>query len=121
VFADPADEIEIGALEEQLQARLDRVRHPVPGVRLSAQARAELRRRPVALGDVFAASVDRARLLDTAGTVEVPPPSWLDAPVYDITADAREAARQVFYAAVTAPLRASTRAEIKRQLKGREA
>jgi hypothetical protein len=49
--------------------------------------------RPVRIGDVFAA---RAR--PTEATLD--PEHWIDPPVHDVTADAREAAKIAFYAAV---------------------
>ena len=52
-------------------------------MRLSAQARAELRRRRVALGDVFAVRATTAQLKLLAANDELSPVSWLNAPVYD--------------------------------------
>jgi hypothetical protein len=68
-----------------------------------------LRRRPLRIGDVFAVKVNEAALRQVAGQLEektslqplLNPEDWLRAPVYDITADAREVAKASFYAAVT--------------------
>jgi len=49
--------------------------------------------RPLRIGDVFAA---RTRLAETSPD----PEKWIEPPVHDVTADAREAAKIAFYAAV---------------------
>ena len=110
VFADPEEDLEIGAALTDLQGRLDRLRRAPRGP--ERQAARELRYRPVSLGDVFAAHVDRRHLLVAASSDEVSDVRWLRAPVYDVTGDARESARRVFYAAVTAPLSRAAHSEL---------
>ena len=72
----------------------------------------ELAERPLRVGDVFAvrpvpgafervrAELEEQRRLDPF----LDPASWIRPPVYDVSADAREAAKASFYAAVTPPL-----------------
>ena len=113
VFADAEEEVALGVELGVLQRRVNRIRRPDPRVR--GAARAELRRRPLALGDVFAAPVDAERM-SAAGEADAPSePLWLGEPLFDITVDAREMARQSFYLAVTAPLPESAVREIEEQ------
>ncbi|MDH4177983.1 MAG: hypothetical protein OEW31_10680 [Thermoleophilia bacterium] len=69
---------------------------------------AELRERPLRIGDVFAVSVRPGVLEKLAGgaaahaRLEAPvaPAAWMLAPVHDISAEAREATKVAFYASV---------------------
>lgn len=66
-----------------------------------------LARRPLRIGDVFAAAVDSG-VLDAATEDDlVDPAALLGTPVYDISADARDAAKMSFYGAVTPKLKPS--------------
>lgn len=96
-------QVEVAADLADLQKFLNANRR-VPPVRDAARSRA-LRTRAVALGDVFGAVVDRAALADGEETDTLRPvANWLRKPVYDVTADAREAARTTFFDAVSDPL-----------------
>jgi hypothetical protein len=72
----------------------------------------ELRERPLRVGDAFAVrplpgALEQARdELEQQRRLEpfLDPARWINPPVYDITADAREAAKASFYAAVTPTL-----------------
>jgi hypothetical protein len=116
VFGDPERDVEVGAGRRELQAHVDRLRRPPPGAAPAVQD--ELRRRPLALGDVFAVRVDPGAL-EEAASVAVADPGWLAGPVVDVTAEARVAARQVFYEALTPPLPERAREEIEDELRGR--
>jgi hypothetical protein len=116
VFADPEGEVELGADRDELQRRVDRLRRPQPGSARSAQA--ALRRRRLALGDVFAADIDARALAAAARSEQVASSGWLRG-LFDVTADARDAARQIFYQAVTAPLSGPARQEIMQEQMGR--
>lgn len=95
-------QLEVAVDVKELQPVLDSRRVVVHG---SAQHRRVLRTRRVALGDVFASNVSRAQLdLHAAGQVSSVRLTWLKAPIYDVTVDAREAARDVFLDAVSEPL-----------------
>ena len=69
---------------------------------------ADLRERPLRIGDAFAVSVRPGVLEEVAGEsaaqprLEAPlaPASWMLAPVHDISAEAREATKVAFYASV---------------------
>jgi hypothetical protein len=107
VFADPEEDVEAGADRGALQRYVNAHRAPQPG-----PAEDELRRRPLALGDVFAARVD-AQGLERAASVAVAEPGWLGAPLVDVTAEARQAARLIFYEAMTPPLSEAAEREIR--------
>jgi hypothetical protein len=70
---------------------------------------AELARRPLRIGDAFAVRVIRDALGDVGEELAaqrrleplLEPSSWIEPPVYDVSVDAREAAKTAFYAAVT--------------------
>ena len=80
----------------------------------------ELAERPLRIGDVFAvqplagaleqvrAELDERRRLNPF----LDPASWMRPPVYDISADAREAAKASFYAAVTPTLEPESASEL---------
>jgi hypothetical protein len=112
-FADPEQDVEVGADRATLQRHVDRLRRPQRG--LPRATSAALRRRTLALGDVFAAHVDAAAL-EAATRVAVADPAWITGPLLDVTAEARKAAREVFYEAVTPPLPEAAEQEIKEQL-----
>jgi hypothetical protein len=67
-----------------------------------------LAERPVRIGDVFAVRVKERALARLAASIDektrleprVAPEEWLESPLYDVSADAREAAKVAFYAAV---------------------
>jgi hypothetical protein len=63
----------------------------------------ELRRRPVRIGDVFAVRCKP----NTSWPVgdDLAPQEWIQPPVWDLSADAREQAKTAFYAAVAPTLR----------------
>ena len=65
--------------------------------------------RPLRMGDAFAARVRERKLdaLDSEGPSAAPvaPSAWLSPPIYDITEQARDKAKEAFYAAVTPTLR----------------
>lgn len=80
----------------------------------------DLRERPLRIGDVFAVRVRPEALeeivdeLDEQQRLEpfFAPESWIEPPVYDVTADARDAAKVAFYAAVTPTLDAEEAAPL---------
>ena len=83
----------VGARVDELVALLDAQRI-VPGTRAGGGARPQ---RPVRIGDAFAAHVTRPRGRRAA----VPPIArWLSPPVYDVSADARDAAKAALFGAV---------------------
>ena len=100
----------------RLRFRADK---PPRTVRASAPAlekylsRIELRpaklARPLGMGDTFAARVRERKLdaLDRKGPSAAPvtPGAWLIPPIHDITEQARDKAKEAFYAAVTPTLR----------------
>lgn len=89
-FASPP--VLLGAEREAFERFLERHRRPPGG-------------RPLRIGDVFAARTRPAELRD-ADEAEprlepvLDPEQWIEPPVYDVTADAREAAKVSFYSAV---------------------
>jgi hypothetical protein len=92
-FGAEEDRIAAFVTAAALQARLAN-RHPLaelPEADLTAFVA-----RPVRVGDVFAADVDRTRIpADASADTE-----WLLDPIYDVTREAREAAKVQYYAAV---------------------
>jgi len=114
---------EVAADVDELQAFLDANRR-TPTVRDRARGRT-LRTRPVALGDVFAAEVDREALAEASETEAetqglTPVSDWLGQPVYDVTSDAREAARTTFYDAVTPKLPPKVERQMVRKIRRQE-
>jgi hypothetical protein len=102
-FPNTPAQVEVAAELGDLQRFLNENRR-TPSVRDAARSRA-LRTRPVALGDVFGAVVDREALAQGEETEAVRAVAeWLKKPVYDVTGDAREAARTTFFDAVSDPL-----------------
>lgn len=95
---DQADVYLVGSPVDELQMFLSEHRLPE-----------ELRERPVRVGDVFAVRVRREVLRGVAEELDEPqrlepfldPETWIEPPLYDVTADARDAAKVAFYAAVT--------------------
>jgi hypothetical protein len=109
-------QLEVAADLDDLQSFLNRHRR-TPAVGNRAQSR-ELRTRAVALGDVFAARVDREVLAghdEDEGLLAVA--EWLDERVYDVTADAREAARTTFFDAVSPQLPKKVERQMVRQIR----
>jgi hypothetical protein len=79
----------IGAGRAELQTFLRRHRLPRKGAE-----------RPLRIGDVFAVA-----LREPAPTDQIADPTaWIDPPVYDVSADARDAAKASFYSAVAPTL-----------------
>jgi hypothetical protein len=99
----------LGTDREALQSFLDEHRLP-----------ATLAQRPVRIGDAFAVRVIADALVDVSDELSAPrrlepllqPAAWIEPPVYDVTAQAREAAKTAFYAAVTPILTPSEAAEL---------
>jgi len=112
VFHNPEEDVEVGADRDTLQRYVNAHRAPRPG-----PAQDELRRRPLALGDVFAARVDDDAL-ERAASVAVAEPGWLGTPLADVTAEARQAARRVFYEAMTPRLSRAAEREIREEQLG---
>ena len=91
----------LGAHRQVLEAFLARHRRP-----------RALRDRPLRIGDVFAVEVKREALERFAPELEeqtrlypfLDPETFLEPPVFDVTADARDEAKVAFYSAVTPPL-----------------
>lgn len=79
----------VGALRSDLERFLARHRLPRPGSR-----------RAVRIGDVFAVAVKEP--VPTGETAD--PAAWIDPPLYDVTAEARDAAKAAFYSAVAPTL-----------------
>jgi hypothetical protein len=113
IFGDPEQDVEVGADRAALQRHVDRLRRPQRGMPRATSA--ALRRRPLALGDVFATRVDPVAL-DAATREAVADLAWITGPLFDVTAEARNAAREVFYEAVTPPLPEAAQQEIKEEL-----
>jgi len=111
------DEIEGGAVGLAVSEwpRVDaegRLRFGLPPVLLGAD-RASLQRfldahrrtsRPIRIGDVFAARTRPVEEAEARLEPMLQPEEWIEPPVYDITADARDAAKASFYSAVTPTL-----------------
>jgi hypothetical protein len=76
--------------------------------------------RPLRIGDTFAVRVIHDALADVADELVaqkrleplLDPEAWIQPPVYDVSADAREAAKTAFYAAVTPILTPDESAEL---------
>jgi hypothetical protein len=91
----------LGAEREALQSFLSE--HRLPGA---------LAQRPLRIGDAFAVRVIRDALAEVSDELAaqtrleplLPPAKWIEPPVYDVSAEAREAAKAAFYAAVTPTL-----------------
>ena len=89
--------LQVGVPRRALQEFLGRHRRP-----------ARISTRPIRIGDVFAFKV-KAEVSDEGF---YRPDDWIGKPTYDISADAREAAKASFYAAVTPTLEPKVDAEI---------
>jgi hypothetical protein len=80
----------------------------------------ELRDRPLRVGDVFAVRVKPSALRglsDEANEEQrlepfLEPERWIEPPLYDVTADARDASKAAFYAAVTPTLESGLAAQL---------
>jgi hypothetical protein len=84
------DTLQVGAPRRALQRLLNAHRLP-----------SRIAKRPLRIGDVFAFKVG-----GSLPRTDFPrPQDWIGAPVYDITPEAREAAKASFYAAVAPTLR----------------
>jgi len=81
--------VAVGKLEPFLHRRA--LLPPAEGLELKAA-----RQRPLRIGDVFCAPVDRAALKGEADSVH----SWLHTPLIDVSARARQAAKAQYFAAV---------------------
>jgi hypothetical protein len=86
----------LAAFEDDMRALLE---ERVPIVAASPSVQEALRRRPLQVGDVFGAVLRE----ELAEDVETPDHlgRWLRAPVIDLTAEAREAAKVQYYATVS--------------------
>lgn len=82
-------EVDPAALQLLLASR-------APLANLSREQRSAFAARPVRAGDVFCAVVDRKALAAEPGAVT----AWLGGPPIDVSAQAREAAKAQYYAAV---------------------
>jgi hypothetical protein len=99
----------IGCGREDLQAFLRKHREP-----------GELRQRQLRIGDVFAVRVRPQALEEVAELLEEPrrlepflaPERWIEPPIFDLTADARDEAKTAFYAAVAPTLEAEEAAHL---------
>jgi hypothetical protein len=89
--------LQVGVPRRALQEFLGRNRRPP-----------RIATRPVRIGDVFAFKV-KSEVSDEGF---YRPEDWIGRPAYDISADAREAAKASFYAAVTPTLESKVDAEI---------
>jgi hypothetical protein len=101
----PGEAWRVGASVTELNAFLAAQR------RLPSQTREldRVRERPVRIGDAFAAPIERPRGLRTA----VPAlERWLRTPIYDVSADAREAAKTALYGALAPVMSDEEAAEI---------
>ena len=91
----------LGADREALQSFLSEHRQPVA-----------LAQRPPRIGDAFAVRVIRDAFAEVSDELAaqtrmeplLPPAQWIEPPIYDVSAEAREAAKAAFYAAVTPTL-----------------
>jgi hypothetical protein len=98
----------LGADREALQSFVSEHRLP-----------AALAQRPLRIGDAFAVRVIRDALAEVSDELAAQtrleplllPSQWIEPPVYDVSADAREAAKAAFYAAVTPTLTPEEAAE----------
>jgi hypothetical protein len=108
----------IGADEGELQAALDQLRQ-VLGVPAAAAASEEMRHRPLQVGDVFTAQLERVwNVMPDVDMADkaLPVTAWLRPPVFDITATAREAAYAQAYATAAGTLSESDLLDIGREL-----
>lgn len=112
LFGDPEAEREVSIFYGDLQVQLDQIRK-LPGS-FGTAAPDAVRRRPIRSGDAFAVKVDQRAFETALASEELQYPDWL-LEAYDITADARDAIRQAFYAAVTPELGAQALREIRQQ------
>lgn len=104
-----AIEVEIGVDRDELEERLSRRKVPQPIVVAAdgVAAEAELKQRPVAVGDTFAVRPSQTpdspeqigELVDELGIG-----AWIESAI-DITADAREEAKSAMYKALTPPVK----------------
>jgi hypothetical protein len=79
-----SDPVLLGAEREAFERFLDRYREP----------------RPLRIGDVFAARTRPVAEAEPRLEPVLAPEQWIEPPVHDVTADAREAAKVSFYSAV---------------------
>ena len=111
---------EQGRLHFERTERARSVRVDVKELRRFVSAHGAGRRRaaPLRMGTVFAVSVDDSVLPEPESDEEMReqadpeprhPGAWMKPPVYDITADARDKAKEAFYAAVAPTLKSPGR------------
>jgi hypothetical protein len=99
----------LGADRAALQRFLDEHRRPTASAR-----------RPLRIGDAFAVRVIPGALAEVGDELAaqtrleplLAPEEWIEPPVYDVSADAREAAKAAFYAAVAPVLTPRKAAEL---------
>jgi hypothetical protein len=107
-FADPP--LSLGADRDRFERYLAEHRRP--------HAHAD---RPLRIGDVFGVRVNSETLAQVADKLAaerrleplLAPESWIRPPVYDVTADARDAAKGAFYAAVAPTLTSEQAAHLR--------
>lgn len=114
VFGDPEEQPRIAVFYHHLQAQLDQIRK-LPG-RFGSADPELVRKRPIRVGDVFAAKVSDRRFRAAEEAESLVPPIWLTE-AYDITADAREAIRQLYFDALSPELSQDAEDEIREQFK----
>jgi hypothetical protein len=94
-FQRPDQRVSVDAYVDSFQRLL---MNRVPAGELRDEQRTTFAARPLRVGDVFCAVIDRAALANT-------PDKWLRLPVIDVTAEARDAAKAQYFAAVGPVLR----------------
>jgi hypothetical protein len=109
----------LGRLHFESEQRAQSVRADVKELRRFLSANRADRRRPpprLRMGTVLAVRVDRSVLPEPETEEEVReharitprhPRDWMEPPVYDVSADARDKAKEAFYAAVAPTVKAA--------------
>jgi hypothetical protein len=97
---DPKGRVRFSGSSWRVGARVDELMALLEAERAVAETRAgsgSARQRPVRIGDAFAAEVTRPR-----GRIAAVPAlsRWLSPPIYDVSADARDAAKAALFGAV---------------------
>lgn len=101
-FGDEDEQFRVVANRDELSDALAVYRVPIAGAQVSEALERQLRERPLTVGDVFGAWTQWQ--VDDDGAAIEDPFAWLYASVFDVTADARDAAKAQTNAAVAGVL-----------------
>ena len=102
-FGDEDEQFRVVANRDKLSDALGASRLPIAGAPVSAALEQQLRERPLSVGDVFGARI--RSLPEEDGAAIEDPVDWLAGPVFDVSADARDAAKAQANAAVAGVLK----------------